>query len=535
MKIKTNTDPEIFGKCFNKSNRDLSIKYRGNLNISEIAKTWSGTGIVIPAGGIKYGANAYINIRYIKDTLRSELPIELWSANRDEQIHARIIFNDLKKRYGDEIKLINAEDVSRIYPFDGNLQGYPIKPFAIFHSSFEEIFYIDSDCFVFMKPEKLLQHKIYQEHQALFCSDIDLFHETSGRLHEKDNNFRVPRLGTWNQHTHDWKYDKKNPIWDILGIQEDDLPEFESGLICINKNKHIKALNNVLFLNENHEFTYNYICGDKDTFKLGWAKEGNKLNLIKDVRPNHRFIQGFLDGQILYQHRVVDAKYDANKRWTEFPNSLECHNKHIYRQYFKEMTDTIGNENFENTYRQKASPDSLMPGSQKGNSERYVEYINGLIESKKITSILDVGSGGGLMLSHLNIPQETLVSCLDLSSEAISMCKETFQQYKNYSYIQKDICELSNDKKYDLVLIKDVFQHLSYRDISLIMTLVEKIAKYAVITNDCPSKNEDILRSQYRPIDIIDIYSHEYEHYELYSAGSTTKNIVVYNYNNLNK
>ena len=248
------TKPIEFSKQSNNFVSNRKIPFIGSKDYRELKANWSGTGIVTSGGGLKYGTNAYMNLRYIYDVLKSDLHSELWYVGTEERIDP--LFRDLKERYPDKIDIIDAEIVEKSYPFKGNLKGYPIKPYCMTHSKFETILFIDSDCFIHIKPEDLLSTKIYQEHEALFCADIDLFHQSSGRLHVKSKNYQVPKLGTWNQHTHIWDYSKSNPIWKILGIREDNLPEFESGLMCMNKNLHIDSLLYSLFLNENFSILF---------------------------------------------------------------------------------------------------------------------------------------------------------------------------------------------------------------------------------------------------------------------------------------
>lgn len=503
------------------------IPFIGLQNYSQIASNWSGTGIVTSGGGLKYATNAYINIRYLCDVLKTKLPIELWYVGTEEYI--KPIYDDLKLRYKEQIDIIDAEKIQKSYPFKGNLKGYPIKPYCMVHSKFETILFIDSDCFLHLKPEDLLDTELYKQHEALFCADIDLFHETSGRLHVKSKNYQVPKLGTWNQHTHIWDYSKTNPIWNILEIKEDGLPEFESGLMCMNKNKHINALFFALFLNENHDFIYNYVCGDKDTFKLAWAKYGNKLNLITDVRPGYKFIEGFLNNKNLYQHRVIDAKFDINRLWLEHPNALPCVDRGKYKIIFEDLAGVIGNSLFDTSYIQNINIENLMPGSTKESAIDYINYVNHFIKENNITNILDVGCGDGLMLSNLNLPSNINITGIDVSKIAINQAKHRFKDKANYSFLNIDAGNYNNYSSHDLVLIKDVFQHLPYKDIYKIISSCVN-SRYYLVCNDVPSVAKDIHRGYYRPIDITDIYSHPYIHYEDYNLLNTsqTKNIVLY-------
>ena len=82
----------------------------------------------------------------------------------------------------------------------------------------------------------------------MFCSDIEV-----------ENTKRIPhvnhKLGTWLPEEQNWDYTKSNPLWDILGIDEQLGTEIESGLIVINKVKHLSSLLIARLLNENRRIT----------------------------------------------------------------------------------------------------------------------------------------------------------------------------------------------------------------------------------------------------------------------------------------
>lgn len=523
--------PEKFKNLSHNFISKKQISFTGQIHYKNVSSEWHGTGIVIPAGGMHYASNAYMNIRYILDVLKSGLPIEIWYVGKQEYID--VLFNDLIHRYGDQISFVDAEIVSQKYPFSGNLKGYPIKPYCMTYSRFETIFFIDSDCFLCINPEKVLSSDLYKEFEALFCSDVDIFHGTTGRICDPKRYYKVYRLGVWSQQTGRWNYKVKNPLWNILNIAEDDLPEFESGLICINKSKHIDALFFALFLNEHHEFIYNYICGDKDTFKLAWSKYNNKLNLIDDIRPNGRMIEGYFNGQLLHQHRVCDMKYDVNKTLSDWPNSVEMADMVWRKRIFEETCDLIGSTVFDNQYIEFVNTENFMPGSRKELSQPYIQYVKKFIQDNRIRNILDIGCGDGLMLSNMEIPNSINITGIDISTIAVKKARIKLIHNNNIDIVHADAKNYS-DNHYDLVLIKDVFQHLPFKDIYAILSNVSQKSKYMIITNDCQTKNMDIQRGGYRPINITDIYSPKFKDYLEYIINSdsidhnSTKHIVVY-------
>jgi len=58
----------------------------------------------------------------------------------------------------------------------------------------------------------------------------------------------------------------------------------ESGVVYINKNLHADAVDKIYELNKNHEYVYQYIWGDKETFWLSFLCV-NKPYAINNTFP----------------------------------------------------------------------------------------------------------------------------------------------------------------------------------------------------------------------------------------------------------
>lgn len=460
------------------------IPHNTSISMEEMSSTWNGRGIVMPAGGISILTNAYINIRYIKDFLGSKLPIEVWYLGQKE--YYKPIIEDLANRYND-IKFINTFDILEKFPFK-NISGWPLKSYAMFHSSFEEIVYLDSDCFIQVKPEKIFEYEIYKEHEALFCSDIEV-----------QNPKRIPyvnnMLGTWIPQQKDWDYTKSNPIWDILGIEEQSGTEIESGLIVINKLKHMQSLLVSRFLNENNDITYNYLYGDKDTYRLAFHKTKTKYNVINQVSRTNDIISGSINYELIYSHRVLTSKFNPDISCEEYPNNLIMNNDDVYKILLKELQKIIGKDKF--SHMKYIDIDSI---------DVSIEYINYFIKQHDIKSILDIGCGNGTYTEYIQIPQDCFYHGIDISPNNIYKCREKFGHYTNYFFSNIEANEYTHYKSYELILIKDLLHHLPFQDIYRILEKTQS-SKYIIIINDTPHQSRDIIFSQYRPLDLQSIYA----------------------------
>lgn len=227
---------------------------------------FSGRGIVICGGGLRYIPSVYINIRMLREHGCS-LPVELWHRTNEVPEAVRHLL------HCEGVILKDASDKSLMTGVPKS--GWELKSYSIVHSSFEEVLYLDADNMPVKDPTYLFETKEYLSTGAVFWPDY-------GRLACDD------------------------PIWSVCGVDYQDEPEFESGQILVNKSKCWKALNLAHWYNENSAFFYKHFMGDKETFHLAfrflkqpYAMTSHGIfNLSDAVMCQHDF-----DGQRLFQHR----------------------------------------------------------------------------------------------------------------------------------------------------------------------------------------------------------------------------------------
>lgn len=92
----------------------------------------------------------------------------------------------------------------------------------------------------------------------------------------------------------------------------------------------------------------------------------------------------------------------------------------------------------------------------------------------KTNAILDLGCGYGSFLSFLQSKNYTNVTGVDLSTQEISICKKFFT---SYNFVQEDILNFVSltDKKFDLVYLSHVIEHIKKEDLFLFLDGVKKI------------------------------------------------------------
>ena len=121
--------------------------------------------------------------------------------------------------------------------------GWELKSYAILHSPYREVLLLDADNVPVVNPEFLFTSSEYRATGALFWPDF-----LRGR-------------------------DKKNmAIWRSFGLHMPNELEFETGQILVDKSRCWRALCLALWMNENSDFFYQYLHGDKETFHLAFRK-----------------------------------------------------------------------------------------------------------------------------------------------------------------------------------------------------------------------------------------------------------------------
>lgn len=303
-------------------------------SFEDIRDSWiDGKCIVMSSGGMKYLTNAYLNIRYIRDVLKSNIPIQIWYLGEKEKISS--VFDDLNNRY-ENIEFIDSEEVKKTFPF-AKSGGWENKIYSIVHCKYKEVLYLDSDCFIDYQPEQLFEDlKEYKEYGAVFSSDCDVL----GCHRPMDEKGVITRLGSFFNGV--WDYSQPNPLLNILGIRDNFSCELESGFMLIDKYRCYKEVLLALYLNENSDFIYYYIYGDKDTYRLAWSYFNTDYCTITNVARSHNCISNYYNNKLLFQHRVQNTKFDINASWHDYPNRLPNFQKlELYKPFFDNMMELV--------------------------------------------------------------------------------------------------------------------------------------------------------------------------------------------------
>lgn len=240
---------------------------------------FQGKGIVICGGG-GYFPCAWICIRMLRG-FGCTLPIELWHRGAREMTDE---MKALVQPYG--VVCQDSFVVARQFPVK-RLDGWELKSYAILHSRFAEVLYIDADNVVVRDPEFLFDTGLYRETGSLFWPDSP-------------------------EHTSEQTY-LKDTSWELLDLPVREEPEFEAGQLLIDKRRCWRPMQLTLHLNEHSDYYYTAFFGDKDTFHLAWRRVDQEYSIIPHppaVLGNYLVLVQFdPQGKRLFQHR-------CNAKWT---------------------------------------------------------------------------------------------------------------------------------------------------------------------------------------------------------------------------
>lgn len=208
---------------------------------------FAGGGIVILAGGPRYYTNAWVCLTMLRRVLDCRLPIQVWYLGPHEMSPGMI---ELLQRF--DVECVDALADHESYPMRV-IRGWAYKPFAMLHSPFKDVIFLDADNVPLIDPAIMLSSPEYRATGALFWPDLR-------------------SLG------------QENPIWEICRVSYRDEPEFETGQMVIDKERCWSALHLTLHLNEHADFYYRHTQGDKETFHMAWRKLDQPYSMPTD-RP----------------------------------------------------------------------------------------------------------------------------------------------------------------------------------------------------------------------------------------------------------
>lgn len=255
---------------------------------------WQGRGIVVVAGGEKYGMLAVSLV----DSLRScgcTLPIEIFYLGSHELKCSTMVSLAARERCTLRDLLAGQPTLRDVQGF-----GYAAKPLALAASSFAEVLLLDADIIALRDPSFLFDEASYLTHGAVFWSDMYAANETFVRLYDpRDVRLRPSMLERAVQDALDaWLIKPVRmkpdfvPALSTIGLPP-DAPTHESGQVLMDKRRCVDALAAAGLLNSNthRPLVYSGLHGDKDTFRTAFAATSTAFHHV----PHRPALGGHVD------------------------------------------------------------------------------------------------------------------------------------------------------------------------------------------------------------------------------------------------
>ena len=141
-------------------------------------------------------------------------------------------------------------------------------------------------------------------------------------------------------------------------------------------------------------------------------------------------------------------------------------------------------------------------GSKLENIKEYVDILQKYIDKPEVKTVLDLGCGDWQFSKFLDLSS---VSYLGVDVvESVIESNSTSYSASNIKFISRDITTYEVPKA-DLIICKDVLQHLCNKDVVTILVKIITSSKFSLITNDFNpenTENKDIDNGDYRCLDL---------------------------------
>jgi 2-polyprenyl-3-methyl-5-hydroxy-6-metoxy-1,4-benzoquinol methylase len=141
-------------------------------------------------------------------------------------------------------------------------------------------------------------------------------------------------------------------------------------------------------------------------------------------------------------------------------------------------------------------------GSEVENVKEYIDILQKYIDKPEIKTVLDLGCGDWQFSKFLDLSS---VSYLGVDVvESVIESNSSLYSASNIEFINRDITTYEVPKV-DLIICKDVLQHLCNKDVIDILVKIIKSSKFSLVTNDFASTdlvNRDINNGDYRCLDL---------------------------------
>ena len=210
-------------------------------------------------------------------------------------------------------------------------------------------------------------------------------------------------------------------------------------------------------------------------------------NLVYKLREEG--VELFLDNRFEYGNLTLSAAIE----------DARFQLKGLALENINSKTDSALTKSFNQIYALNKWGFRSGPGSDPEFAEPFIRMINDYLKRDDIESILDIGCGDFRLGKNYRLEKKDYTG-LDVSSLIIEENRKF--ETASIKFIQGDFESLQCERTWDLIIIKDVLQHLPNSSVINILNKIESHCKIALICNDWSELNVDIVPGGYRRINL---------------------------------
>lgn len=129
-------------------------------------------------------------------------------------------------------------------------------------------------------------------------------------------------------------------------------------------------------------------------------------------------------------------------------------------------------------------------------NNQYIDLIQSYIDKDEVASVVEIGCGDWEVSGRINWSKVTYTG-YDVVSELIAYNQKNYAS-ENVQFVCDDIID-KNNVSADLLIIKDVIQHLPPSYCQQFVNSIKKNFRYNIITNDMSDFNKEIEFGGYSP------------------------------------
>ena len=188
--------------------------------------------------------------------------------------------------------------------------------------------------------------------------------------------------------------------------------------------------------------------------------------------------------------KIINFLYPKNKLYWKAPEDI-----------FQNGRDNVENV-FDTIYEKKVWGNGSGGGSDAHVANVYIDTVNKIFKENNIKKVLDIGCGDWQFSKFIDWSNMDYVG-IDVVESVIKKNNEKFSSSNIKFICENPLSENCILPSVDLILVKDVLQHLSNKNVIILLDKILKSkSNFVLVTNDFDSRNIDINNGDTRPIDI---------------------------------